>query len=126
MGGAASGGSSSSCGAGGAGGGFQTATNAVGAQSEIAGALAPPDETTVRSWIYPTNYAVRRYQEDLVRAALFDNTLVSLPTGLGKTFIGAVVMFNFYRWFPTGQVCCVSHKYLTSHALTVVRLPSPP
>ena len=22
--------------------------------------------------------------------------------GLGKTFIAAVVMFNFYRWFPDG------------------------
>lgn len=32
------------------------------------------------------------------------NTLVSLPTGLGKTLIAAVVMYNYYRWFPTGKV----------------------
>lgn len=27
-----------------------------------------------------------------------------LPTGLGKTFIAAVLMYNFYRWYPTGKV----------------------
>ena len=48
-------------------------------------------------WIYPTNYPVREYQLAIVEKALFLNTLVSLPTGLGKTFIAAVVMYNFYR-----------------------------
>ena len=40
------------------------------------------------------------HQLDIVEKCLFDNTLVSLPTGLGKTFIAAVVMYNFYRWYP--------------------------
>ena len=53
---------------------------------------------------YPTNYPVRDHQFDIVSKALFKNTLVSLPTGLGKTFIAAVVMFNYYRWFPAGIV----------------------
>lgn len=53
---------------------------------------------------YPTNYPVREYQLQIVSDALFKNTLVSLPTGLGKTFIAAVVMFNYYRWFPAGKV----------------------
>ena len=53
---------------------------------------------------YPTNYPVRDYQFAIVSKALFKNTLVSLPTGLGKTFIAAVVMFNYYRWFPAGIV----------------------
>lgn len=39
-----------------------------------------------------------------MRSALFENTLVTLPTGLGKTFIASTVMFNYYRWFPTGQI----------------------
>ncbi len=39
-------------------------------------------------------------------AAIAQNTLVSLPTGLGKTLIAAVVMYNYYRWFPTGKVVC--------------------
>ncbi|XP_052515899.1 Fanconi anemia group M protein [Budorcas taxicolor] len=55
-------------------------------------------------WIYPTNCPVRDYQLHIARTALFCNTLVCLPTGLGKTFIAAVVMYNFYRWFPSGKV----------------------
>ena len=53
---------------------------------------------------YPTNYPIREYQYAIVATALLRNTLVSLPTGLGKTFIAAVVMYNFYRWFPAGKV----------------------
>uniref|UniRef100_A0A8B9T4X7 Helicase ATP-binding domain-containing protein n=1 Tax=Anas platyrhynchos TaxID=8839 RepID=A0A8B9T4X7_ANAPL len=55
-------------------------------------------------WIYPTNLPVRGYQLRMARAALLANTLLCLPTGLGKTFVAAVVMYNFYRWFPSGKV----------------------
>ena len=55
-------------------------------------------------WIYPTNYPVRDYQFNIVQKALFKNTLVCLPTGLGKTFIAAVVMYNFYRWYPSQKI----------------------
>jgi len=55
-------------------------------------------------WIYPTNYPVRGYQLRMAGASLLANTLVCLPTGLGKTFVAAVVMYNFYRWFPSGKV----------------------
>lgn len=57
-------------------------------------------------WVYPTSdkYPVRTYQRDIVEKALFTNTLVSLPTGLGKTFIAAVVMFNYYMWYPKGKI----------------------
>ena len=55
-------------------------------------------------WIYPTNYPVREYQLSIAKTALFKNTLVALPTGLGKTFIAAVVLYNYYRWFPRGKV----------------------
>ncbi|KAI4469149.1 fanconi anemia group m fancm family member [Holotrichia oblita] len=57
-----------------------------------------------QTWIYPTNYPVRDYQFNIVSECLFRNTLVSLPTGLGKTFIAAVVMYNFYRWYPSGKI----------------------
>ena len=57
-----------------------------------------------RMWIYPTNYPVREYQLSIVKTALFTNTLVALPTGLGKTFIASVVMYNFYRWYPQGKI----------------------
>ncbi|XP_071834807.1 Fanconi anemia group M protein-like [Apostichopus japonicus] len=62
------------------------------------------DVSAGKLWIYPTNYPVRDYQFNIVSQALKKNTLVTLPTGLGKTFIAAVVMFNFYRWYPQGKV----------------------
>jgi ERCC4-related helicase len=46
----------------------------------------------------------------MVAKALFTNTLIALPTGLGKTFIAAVVMYNYFRWFPEGNVL---HRILT-------------
>ena len=49
-------------------------------------------------------YPPRQYQLDISQTAMLHNTLVSLPTGLGKTLIAAVVMYNFYHWFPTGKV----------------------
>lgn len=55
-------------------------------------------------WIYPTNYPVREYQYAMVHTSLLHNTLVCLPTGLGKTFIGAVLMYNFYRWYPSAKI----------------------
>lgn len=62
------------------------------------------DNNVGDTWIYPTNYPVRRYQHDISHMALFRNTLVVLPTGLGKTFLAAVVMYNIYRWYPRGIV----------------------
>uniref|UniRef100_A0A182LUI2 Helicase ATP-binding domain-containing protein n=1 Tax=Anopheles culicifacies TaxID=139723 RepID=A0A182LUI2_9DIPT len=62
------------------------------------------DQSLGDSWIYPANYPMRQYQFTITKAALFKNTLVVLPTGLGKTFIAAVVMYNIYRWYPTGKV----------------------
>lgn len=59
-------------------------------------------------WTYPTNYPPRDYQIKICQQALFQNTLVCLPTGLGKTLIAAVVMYNFYRWFPNGKVVFVA------------------
>ncbi|KAK3915899.1 Fanconi anemia group M protein [Frankliniella fusca] len=57
-------------------------------------------------WVYPRNekFPIRDYQKTCVETALFHNTLVSLPTGLGKTFIAAVVMYNFYMWYPKGKI----------------------
>lgn len=62
------------------------------------------DKFAGKLWIYPTNYPVREYQYSIVKQSLFNNTMVTLPTGLGKTFIASVVMYNFYRWYPLGKV----------------------
>ena len=64
----------------------------------------PVDESKIDDWIFPTNVPVRKYQKDICETSLFNNTLVCLPTGLGKTMIAAVVMFNYYRWYPDGKV----------------------
>ncbi|XP_071715399.1 DEAD-box ATP-dependent RNA helicase FANCM [Rutidosis leptorrhynchoides] len=62
------------------------------------------DPEAAKTWIYPENVPVRDYQVSMTRTALFSNTLVSLPTGLGKTLIAAAVMLNYYRWFPEGKI----------------------
>jgi ATP-dependent DNA helicase MPH1 len=57
------------------------------------------DREALRTWIYPTNLGpTRDYQFSIVKNGLFNNTLVALPTGLGKTFIAATIMLNYYRW----------------------------
>ncbi|KAI8897710.1 hypothetical protein BC833DRAFT_592599 [Globomyces pollinis-pini] len=76
-------------------------------QISNANALQPNhqyDENNLKTWIYPINYSLREYQYKICLAALASNTLVCLPTGLGKTFIAAVVMFNYFRWFPDGKI----------------------
>ncbi|OWT36037.1 ATP-dependent DNA helicase MPH1 [Cryptococcus neoformans Bt1] len=63
-----------------------------------------PSKATIDTYIYPTNHPKRDYQFEIIRNCFLDNTLVALPTGLGKTFVAGVVMLNFYRWFPTGKI----------------------
>lgn len=63
------------------------------------------DETALETWVYPTNLgAIRDYQYNIVSRSLYHNTLVALPTGLGKTFIAATVMLNYYRWTTDAQL----------------------
>ncbi|KAK0729391.1 hypothetical protein B0T21DRAFT_370972 [Apiosordaria backusii] len=61
------------------------------------------------TWVYPLNLGpIRDYQFTIVKNGLFNNTLVALPTGLGKTFIAATVMLNFYRWTKRGKIIFVA------------------
>jgi ATP-dependent DNA helicase MPH1 len=55
-----------------------------------------PDLLEAKHWVYPVDndHPKRDYQHNIVRNCLFDNTLVALPTGLGKTLIAGVVMLN--------------------------------
>lgn len=62
------------------------------------------DAHAMCSWHFPTNNSRREYQHGIIKEALAKNTLVVLPTGLGKTFIASVVMYNYRRWFPTLKV----------------------
>uniref|UniRef100_A0A0W0FY27 ATP-dependent DNA helicase n=1 Tax=Moniliophthora roreri TaxID=221103 RepID=A0A0W0FY27_MONRR len=67
-----------------------------------------PDLLEAKHWIYPLNQPKRDYQFNIVKHALFNNTIVALPTGMGKTFVAGVIMLNFYRWFPEGKVVFVA------------------
>lgn len=62
------------------------------------------DFEAAQQFVYPTNYPIREYQLTISEKALYHNTMVSLPTGLGKTLIASVVMYNFYKWFPQGKI----------------------
>ncbi|XP_042062897.1 DEAD-box ATP-dependent RNA helicase FANCM [Salvia splendens] len=73
-------------------------------ESEKLNEFVKIDAEAAKTWIYPVNVPVREYQLSITRTALFANTLVALPTGLGKTLIAAVVIYNFFRWFPEGKI----------------------
>ena len=49
---------------------------------------------------YPSDKKIfREYQFNIVKSCLLENTLVCLPTGMGKTFIASIIMYNFNLWF---------------------------
>ncbi|PWN24095.1 P-loop containing nucleoside triphosphate hydrolase protein [Microstroma glucosiphilum] len=66
------------------------------------------DSRAAEKFIYPVNMTKRDYQFNIVQRALYDNVLVALPTGLGKTFIAAVVILNFFHWYPQGKIVFVA------------------
>lgn len=67
------------------------------------------DLEAAKTWVYPTNIGVvRDYQFNIVAKGLFHNLLVALPTGLGKTFIAATIMLNWYRWTTSAQIVFVA------------------
>jgi ATP-dependent DNA helicase MPH1 len=61
------------------------------------------------TWVFPTNLGrTRDYQFNISQRGLFHNTLVALPTGLGKTFIAATIMLNWFRWTQDAQIVFVA------------------
>ncbi|KAJ8112152.1 hypothetical protein OPT61_g5413 [Boeremia exigua] len=67
------------------------------------------DHEALKTWVYPTNLGtIRDYQFNIVQRGLFHNLLVALPTGLGKTFIAATIMLNWYRWTTDSQIVFVA------------------
>ena len=96
-----------------------TATQAPSTQSRahnwpLANRNEPPthhklDAEAMKTWVYPTNLGmIRDYQFNIVQRGLFHNLLVALPTGLGKTFIAATIMLNWYRWTKDAQIVFVA------------------
>ncbi|KPI36716.1 ATP-dependent DNA helicase mph1 [Cyphellophora attinorum] len=67
------------------------------------------DTEAMKTWVYPTNLGtIRDYQYNIVHKGLYHNLLVALPTGLGKTFIAATIMLNWYRWTQQTQIVFVA------------------
>ncbi|KAI4261242.1 MAG: hypothetical protein L6R42_003556 [Xanthoria sp. 1 TBL-2021] len=67
------------------------------------------DRQAMETWVYPTNLGITRdYQYSIVRGGLYHNMLVALPTGLGKTFIAATIMLNWFRWTTNAQIVFVA------------------
>jgi len=48
---------------------------------------------------------VREYQRAIAKSALESNTLVVLPTGLGKTVVALLVAVERLGMFPDGKAC---------------------
>ncbi|KAF7510692.1 hypothetical protein GJ744_006058 [Endocarpon pusillum] len=80
----------------------------------LANKVEPPthhklNHEAAKMWIYPTNLGnIRDYQYNIVQRGLFHNLLVALPTGLGKTFIAATIMLNWFRWTVDAQIVFVA------------------
>ncbi|MCJ1387482.1 3'-5' DNA helicase [Xylographa bjoerkii] len=67
------------------------------------------EKQALQSWVYPTNLGtIRDYQFNIVARGLYHNLLVALPTGLGKTFIAATIMLNWFRWTKDAQIVFVA------------------
>ena len=67
------------------------------------------DPEAMKTWVYPTNIGnFRDYQFNIVARGLSHNLLVALPTGLGKTFIAATIMLNWFRWTKDAQIVFVA------------------
>ncbi|KAF2707521.1 P-loop containing nucleoside triphosphate hydrolase protein [Pleomassaria siparia CBS 279.74] len=67
------------------------------------------DPEAIKTWVYPANLGkTRDYQYNIVHRGLFHNLLVALPTGLGKTFIAATIMLNWFRWTTEAQIVFVA------------------
>lgn len=67
------------------------------------------NQEALKTYIYPTNLGkIRDYQFSIVKRGLFHNVLVALPTGLGKTFIAATIMLNWFRWTVDAQIVFVA------------------
>lgn len=64
----------------------------------------PPNPSNLQTWTYLTDKKFRSYQFSITETCLFHNTLVSLPTGLGKTFIAANIINNYHNWYPSGKI----------------------
>ena len=60
----------------------------------------------------PTKQSLRGYQRELYRHCMRGNRVVYLPTGMGKTLVGASVLSHMLRLNPTRQVVFIVDRVL--------------
>ena len=72
------------------------------------------DNSAGSKWIYPTNYPERKYQFTITEKALYNNTLVSLPTGMQEN------KFNM----STQTFIFTSYTYNRAHVLPLLSCKS--
>ncbi|OMP00248.1 hypothetical protein COLO4_12801 [Corchorus olitorius] len=99
----------------------QTVEPEVDVEGDYRVASVDIDMEAAKTWIYPVNVPLRDYQLAITRTALFSNTLVALPTGLGKTLIAAVVIYNYFRWFPEDGGSFLDSPLVLLPVLTLIR-----
>ncbi|KAJ1566207.1 3'-5' DNA helicase, partial [Nowakowskiella sp. JEL0078] len=78
------------------------------------------DREVLKTWVYPLNY-----QELIISRALHANMLVVLPTGLGKTFITAIIMYSLSHQNRTKKFSskfCISMTYSEEERYTITTL----
>ena len=59
---------------------------------------------------HPLGIEIREYQSTIAKSALESNTLVVLPTGLGKTAVALLVAVERLSMFPGGKVLVLAPK----------------
>ncbi|KAJ2855155.1 3'-5' DNA helicase, partial [Coemansia erecta] len=82
------------------------------------------NRSAMSTYIYPllNGQPARAYQQGAIQRCLFQNTLVALPTGMGKTLIAVVVMANYARWFPDSlSIFLAPTKPLVSQQINACR-----
>ncbi|XP_065218767.1 uncharacterized protein Fancm [Planococcus citri] len=65
-------------------------------------------DITGHTLVHPLSYNLQGFQKQIIMSAVFKNTLISLPLGLGMPFLASVVVFNFQRWFLNAKIVMLS------------------
>ena len=66
------------------------------------------EESATPSLIHGGIAERREYQERIAKTSLRENTLIILPTGLGKAVIAAMVAVERLRTFPDGRILALA------------------
>ena len=77
--------------------------------------------------VRPNTVELRKYQESIIARAIDANTLVILPTGLGKTIIAAMVAAHRVMKFPESKILFLAptRPLVVQHCSTFLKILKP-